>query len=145
MESRNTRTLADIANHMDKIIYRQLSYKVQGVLFNIQKQLGGNYREKYYHRAIEKLFLHEKISFKRELPVNISITEGKIGHHFLDFLIEDKIILEIKQGRKPSYSDVRQVLMYLKSTGKKLGIIAAFHSSEVTVKRIVNPEVNAVE
>lgn len=129
MESRNPRTIANIANPVDKIIYRQLSYRIQGILFSIQKQLGGNYQEKYYQRAIEKLLRQEKIPFQRELPVIISIAGDKIGHHFLDFLIDEKIVLEIKQGRKPTYSDIRQILMYLKTTGKKLGIIAAFSFS----------------
>lgn len=130
---------------MGDIIYRELSYKVQGVVYEVQKELGGNYQEKYYQRAIEQLFKRHSIGFRRELPVDILINGEKIGRHFLDFLIEDRIILETKQGRKPTLADVKQVLMYLKSTGKKLGIIASFHAGGVTIKRVVNPEVKVVE
>lgn len=61
-----------------------------------------------------------------------------IGHQFLDFLIEDKIILEIKKGDRFSKSNIEQVLAYLKTTKLKLGIIANFGSRELKFKRIIN-------
>lgn len=125
----------------DKIIYKELSYKIIGVLFDTFKSLGSNYQEKYCQRAVEKFLIKHKISYKREFPVEIIIENENIGRHFLDFLIDNIIVLEIKKGNKFNMSDIKQVLMYLKTTGLKLGIVAYFGSEGVKYKRIINAEV----
>lgn len=123
---------------MSEILYKELSYEVVGALFDSFKNLGSNYQEKYCQRAVEKFLLKRGVPFKREVPVDIILDDEKIGHHFLDFLIDDSIVLEIKKGNRPSMSDIKQVLMYLKTTGLKLGILAYFGSNGVTYKRLIN-------
>ena len=61
-----------------------------------------------------------------------------MGNYFLDFLIEDKIILEIKKREYFSKQDINQLFEYLQTTGLKLGIIAHFTRIGVKFKRIVN-------
>lgn len=123
---------------MSKILYKELSYQIVGALFDAFKNLGSNYQEKYLQRAVEKFLIKRAVPFKREIPINIILEEEKIGHHFLDFLIDDSIVLEIKKGNRPSMSDIKQVLMYLKTTGLKLGILAYFGSNGITYKRLIN-------
>ena len=124
----------------NKILYKELSYEVVGALFDTFKTLGSNYQEKYCQRAVEKFLIKRKITFKREFPVEIVVEDERIGRHFLDFLIDDSIVLEIKKGNKQNMSDIKQVLMYLKTTGLKLGILAYFGSNGVTYKRIINSD-----
>lgn len=102
--------------------------------------LGSNYQEKYCQRAVEKFLIKRGVPFKREVPVNIIIDDVKIGHHFLDFMIDNSVIVEIKKGNRPNMSDIKQVLMYLKTTGLKLGILAYFGSNGVKCKRIINSQ-----
>lgn len=123
---------------MTVILHKELSYEVMGALFDAFKSLGSNYQEKYCQRAVEKFLIKRKVSFKREVPVEISLNGESIGRHFLDFLIDDLVILEIKKGNRPNMSDIKQVLMYLKTTGLKLGILAYFGSDGIVYKRIIN-------
>lgn len=125
-----------------KIIHKKLSYKVNGVLFDVIKQLGSSYHEKYYQRAIEARLKQLEIPYKREKKVDIKIGNNKIGHHFIDFVVDGKIVLEIKRGFKPRLADIKQVLMYLKSSNLKLGILAYFGSSGVIIKRVINSSYN---
>lgn len=127
---------------MSKILYKDLSYQAIGAAFDAFKSLGSNYQEKYCQRAIEKFLIRREIPFQREVPVKISIEEEQIGRHFLDFLIDGKIILEIKKGNRPNMSDIKQVLMYLKTTGLKLGILVYFGSNGVKYKRIINSRIS---
>lgn len=123
---------------MTDILYKELSYVIVGALFDTFKTLGANYQEKYCQKAVEKFLIKRKIPFKREVPVEIIIESERIGRHFLDFLIDNEVILEIKKGNRPNMSDIKQVLMYLKTTGLKLGILAYFGSNGVVCKRIIN-------
>ena len=125
---------------MADILYKDLSYKVVGALFDTFKTLGSNYQEKYCQRVVGKFLTKRRVPFKREFPVEIVVEDENIGRHFLDFLIDDAIILEIKKGNKQNMSDIKQVLMYLKTTGLKLGILAYFGSDGVTYKRIINSD-----
>lgn len=61
----------------------------------------------------------------------------KLGRYFLDFLIENKIILEIKVSPKFYKRDIKQVLGYLNKTRLELGILVSFNRFEVQFKRIL--------
>lgn len=99
----------------NKVIYPELSYKIMGVLFKVQNELGNKYQEKYYQRAIELEFKKQKIIFQREICVDLSYCGERIGKYFLDFLVEDKIILEIKAIDKFGIVDFKQISAYLQS------------------------------
>jgi len=70
---------------MDKVIYKDLSYKIVGIVFDVYNDLGYGYQEKYYQRAIEKYLLINKTKFKTQVPYNIAVHGEVIGRYFLDF------------------------------------------------------------
>jgi GxxExxY protein len=122
----------------DDIIYPDLSYRIIGILFEIWNEIGYGYREKYYQKALANAFKRLDVEFKEQLPYKIKCRGEDIGICFLDFLIENKMILELKRGEYFSKSNINQVYAYLKTTGLKLGIIANFTSKGLRFKRIVN-------
>lgn len=124
---------------MVKIVEKELSYKLVGLLFDIHNKLGGEYHEKYYTRAVEEKLKEANLKYKRELPVDLRIDGKKIGKYILDFLVEDKIILEIKAKPEVLPADVRQVLAYLQSVNLELGITVNFRGPKLIYKRILNP------
>ncbi len=123
-----------------KIIYPELSYKLIGILYKIHTELGSRYQEKYYQRATEIELKKEKIKFKKEIPVNLKYCNRVIGKYFLDFLIENKIILELKTVSSFHYDDFKQVSAYLKATNLRLGILVNFRSSKLIFKRVLNSD-----
>ena len=122
----------------DKIVHKDLSYKIVGVLYEVYNKLGYGYQEKYYQRAIEQEFSLLDINFSRQLPYSIKFKGEIIGRYFLDFLVEDKIVLEIKKGNHYSRRNIEQVLGYLKATNKQLAILANFTANGVKCLRILN-------
>ena len=123
---------------MNKIIYPELSYKIVGILYKVHGELGNRYQEKYYQRAVEIAFKKEKLSYQKEIAVNLEYDSENIGKYFLDFLICDKIVLELKTVNRFRREDIRQVLAYLKAAKKKLGILANFKKDSLEYKRILN-------
>lgn len=126
---------------MAELIYPELSYKIVGLLFRVHNKLGGRYQEKYYQRAVEVALKEERIAFKKEIAVDLSFNGAKIGKYILDFLIEGKIILELKATPRLTREDFRQVSSYLKAEKLKLGILANFRGEKLFYRRILNPEV----
>lgn len=121
-----------------KVIYPELSYQIIGILFEVHKRLGNRYQEKYYQRAVKATLKKLGLKFREQLPVNIVFDGKVIGKYFLDFLIEDKIILELKTVPILKQQDYKQVKAYLKASGLKLGIIANFSSKSLEFKRVLN-------
>jgi len=120
------------------LIYPELSYQIIGILFEVYNQLGSGYHEKYYQKAVALQLKENKVSFKEQVYTPLIFKEEIIGKNFLDFLIEDKIILEIKKGDRFSKKHIEQILNYLKTTNLKLGILANFGLKDLKFKRIVN-------
>ena len=122
----------------DKVVYRDLCYKLMGVIFEVFNDLGYGYQEKYYQKALETALKKVNINFKSQSPFKIQYKNEIIGRCFVDFIIEDKIVLEIKKGNYYSKKNFEQVNAYLKVTGFKLAILANFTQDGIKFKRLLN-------
>ncbi|KKP80343.1 MAG: hypothetical protein A2271_04685 [Candidatus Moranbacteria bacterium RIFOXYA12_FULL_35_19] len=122
----------------DKVIYKELSYEVMGSIFEVFKELGYGFKERYYEDAIAKEFENRKIKFKRQIPYKLRYKGEIVGSFRFDFLVENKIIVELKRGDYFSKNNMTQVLQYLKAANLKLGILINITSGGVKFKRILN-------
>jgi GxxExxY protein len=120
------------------LIYPELSYKLVGLMFTVHNEIGGGLKEKTYEKALKVIFEKERIRFKEHVNMPITINEEKVGNRFLDFLVEDKVIIELKAGEVFKSEYIRQVSEYLKATGLKLGLLVNFGRDKVAIKRVVN-------
>lgn len=125
-------------NRNVKIVQKELSYKIVGILFSVHNQLGNRYQEKYYQRAVEQALKESGLKFKKELAVDLRFNNKKIGKYLLDFLIEDAIILEIKTIPFFRPKDFKQVLAYLVANNIELGVLANFRTEKLTYRRVLN-------
>jgi len=123
---------------MDKVIYKELSYKIVGAAFEVFKELGYGFKERYYEDAIAKEFERKDIKYKRQIPYKLMYKGEVIGMYRFDFLVEDKIVVELKQGDYYSKSNITQVVQYLKTSKLKLAIIINITSNGAKFKRILN-------
>ncbi|OHA21471.1 MAG: hypothetical protein A2849_03365 [Candidatus Taylorbacteria bacterium RIFCSPHIGHO2_01_FULL_51_15] len=122
---------------MADLVEKELSYQVNGVLFDVYNELGGGYPEKYYQRAIALALAKKKITFQEQLMIPLAYEGASIGRFFLDFLIDGRLILEIKSAPKLYPRDQKQILSYLQRHHIQIGILANFHRQELQIKRIL--------
>ena len=122
---------------MADLVYPELSYRIMGVLFKVYNQLGGGYQEKYYQQAIKRELFMNQIPFLEQVRTDFNYNGKIIGRYYLDFIIDHKIVLEIKTTPSFSTKDIMQVLNYLKQTGLQLGILASLNRNNIFYKRIL--------
>lgn len=122
----------------NKLIYKELSYDVIGAIFEVYNELGYGFKERYYEDAIAVEFDKRKIKHKRQIPYKVKYKEEIIGNYRFDFLVEEKIIIELKTGDFYSKQNMTQVLQYLKASDLKLAILINFTQHGVKSKRVLN-------
>jgi len=120
-----------------KVFEPELSYKIVGIAYKVFKELGFGYQEKYYQRAYELELSKDEIRYNKENLAVLEYSGENIGNYRLDFLIEGKIIVEIKVGERIYRRDFNQVKAYLKKTDLKLGIIILFSPKGVKFERVL--------
>lgn len=122
---------------MSKIIYQEESYQIMGVLFDIQNNLGGGFSEIVYKDALEYEFSIQNIPFEREKEYSVKYKDTILKHKFYsDFVVYDKIIIEIKSCDSINESHIAQCINYLKVSGNKLAILVNFTKDNLEYKRI---------
>lgn len=109
-----------------------------GNCFEVFNRLGYGHKEVVYQKALVKEFSANNILFKEQLRCKLKYRDKDVGIYVFDFLVFNKIILEIKQRSFISGKDINQLYKYLKSANLKLGIIITFTGDGVRYKRIVN-------
>lgn len=123
---------------MEELIYSEDSYYILGVCYSIQNKLGSNLKEKPYGDAMEAMFRTDKKEYVREYEILVPFGDIKISGGKVDFLYEQKILIDIKSKKYITKEDYRQMIRYLEASGCVLGLVVNFRGSKVTCKRVVN-------
>lgn len=119
------------------LLYPDLSYKVVGAIYEVWKKLGPAFKESIYQKALEEELRAKNISFVSQKQIPIYYNQKKIGVYIPDFLIDDKILLEIKHVPRLTFREKKQVWYYLKGTEYKLLILVNFGGEKLEILRRV--------
>jgi len=130
--------LKSIIMSLEKVIYAQESYKLTGIFFKVHNELGCYCKESQYSNALEKLFVENSIPYKKELCIKSDSELIKDNSNRIDFLVYDKIVIEIKAIKFAGREEYNQVQRYLKAMNLKLGLLINFHQRYLKPKRIIN-------
>jgi GxxExxY protein len=120
------------------LIYKDLSYKIGGLLFKVHNNLGKYTSEKEYADYFENLLKERGVKYERERRINYSIDEKIVCRNICDFIIENKIVVETKAVRFLNKDCYYQVKRYLAGAKFKLGILVNFRDDYLKLKRIIN-------
>ena len=120
---------------VDVLLYRDLSYKVRGCFYDVYNDLGPAHKEQVYHESLKVAFEQNNIAFnsKKRLPV---LFRGiKVGIYEPDFVIDEKIIIEIKSVLNMPKVFENQLYYYLRGTTYKVGYLVNFGNEHLDIRR----------
>ncbi|PIS17377.1 MAG: hypothetical protein COT59_00980 [Candidatus Nealsonbacteria bacterium CG09_land_8_20_14_0_10_42_14] len=127
-----------IIRKRDKVLHPDLSYFVNGLCFKVHNDLGPFLSEAQYGDALENLLKANNLSYTRESALPVSFEGEENRRNITDFIIDSKIILEIKAKNMITKDDYYQLKRYLISAKKELGILINFRRKTLQPKRILN-------
>lgn len=130
------------ANDADtRIIERERSYLLNGLLFRVHNELGRFCVELQYADALEQLLGQNAIRYEREKILPISFEGERPGRNRVDFLVDDRIVVELKAKTLLERQDFTQVLRYLEAMRCRLGILVNFREKALKPRRVLNARV----
>jgi len=124
-------------NNQKAYIYKNLTYKIIGCCYEVHRQLGSIHKEIIYHKALAAEFKNHNISFTSEKSIDVYYKGKKIGLYKPDFIIDEKIILEIKVAPMIVKSMQDQIYYYVKGSKYSLALLINFGTQRVGIKRFI--------
>ena len=124
---------------MELLKHHDITGKIIGCCFEVHKFLGNGFQEKIYQRALAVELEKVQLSFSRELEVNIYYKdlENPIGKRRVDFMVENKVLIEIKALSSIQDNHIAQILNYLKAYKIEVGLLVNFGSKSMEFKRYI--------
>lgn len=127
-----------IKESIEKIIFKEESYQIIGKCMEVHNNLGAGFLEIVYKDALELEFQRANIPYQREKIYEVNYKGIILPHKFYaDFVVFNKIILEVKGISGICEEFVAQALNYLKVSNNQLALIVNFGELKLNYKRIV--------
>lgn len=122
---------------MTEVVYKELSYAVVGAAMEVHRILGPGFLEAVYQAALAHELTLRGIRFEQFKRLPVTYKGVSVGDYEADFVVEDKIILEIKAVSTWHPKHEAQAINYLTATGLHLAILLNFGADSLQHKRIV--------
>jgi len=123
---------------MNDLYCKEEVYNIISFCFEVHKILGRGFLEIVYKDALIKEFNLRNIPFSREKKMRIEYKGEFLDHYYIaDFIVYDKIVLEIKSQQSAIEDHYKQVINYLAVSKLKLGLIVNFGENSLKFKRVV--------
>jgi len=124
---------------MPDLKFKDITEKIIGASFEVHKFLSNGFQELIYQRALAWELSQAGLAFAREIEQNIYYKELQepIGTRRADFIVEAKVLVEIKAITELQDVHLAQILNYLKAYRLEVGLLINFGSKSLTFKRLV--------
>lgn len=144
MNTNPTLMVANSTRHKEDLLYKDLSYKLVGCFYEVYNTLGPAHKEQIYHKALCLEFRSKGISFDDKKRLKIKYKDVDIGIYEPDFIIEDKIIVEIKSMLQILKVIENQLYYYLRGTNYKLGYLVNFGAEKLDIRRRIYEKARSI-
>lgn len=125
----------------EQVFYEDLTYKIIGEAIKIHNELGPIHKEVIYQKALEKSLKDIGLTVEREVDLPVKFRDVKVGTYRPDFVVDHKILIELKAlDFLPQKAEV-QLSYYLKATGFKIGLLLNFGSPRLQIKRRIYDQI----
>ena len=116
----------------------QITGEVIGACMRVHSELGNGFQEKIYQKCVEIEFQNLAMPFERELVMPLYYKKQKVGSRRVDFLVADKVLLELKAVTEITTTHHSQILNYLQAYQLQIGLLINFGEESLKFKRFIN-------
>ena len=117
----------------------EITYKVIGAAMAVHRGLGPGYEEKVYQKALEAQLTQDGVEHEPQTKILVHENGVVLGFYRIDFIVAQKVIVEIKSLQAFSNDHLGQVVTYLAATNLSVGLLINFSLRSLNFKRILPP------
>jgi GxxExxY protein len=123
---------------MTELLFKEEVYKIIGCAIEVHKELGPGFLEAIYHEAMEIEMNKNNISYISQPKINVFYKGEQLKKYYEpDFLVDDKIVIEIKSEKKLTDIDKAQIFNSIKCCKMRLGLLINIGEISLKWKRFV--------
>ncbi|MCU0503156.1 MAG: GxxExxY protein [Anaerolineae bacterium] len=122
---------------MMELLYQELTFAIIGAAMEVHKILGSGYLEAVYQAALAHELTLRGIRFEQLKRLPVAYKGVLVGDYEADFVVEGKIILELKAISALNANHEAQALNHLAATGLRLALLLNFGARSLQHKRLV--------
>ncbi|OGY96752.1 MAG: elongation factor 4 [Candidatus Liptonbacteria bacterium GWB1_49_6] len=137
MHWRPSRGLARIDADSRGLLHEDLTYKIRGALFTVYNALGPGHKEGVYQNALALEFEKINLSFEREKRIDVMYDAQKVGLYQPDFVIDGKVVVELKVLPFLGDPPKKQTQHYLRGSNYRLALLVNFGGKNLEIERII--------
>ena len=115
----------------------ELTYQINGAIFEINRELGAGFLEKVYENALLIELRFRGLKAENQVPIDVKYRGTVVGEYYADIVVENQVIVEIKAAESLQKAHEAQLLNYLKATGFKIGLLVNFTFPKAQIKRFI--------
>jgi len=122
---------------MTELLYKELTFAVIGAALEVHRILGPGFLEAVYQAALERELTLRGIPFENQVKLPVSYKDILIGEYAADFIIDGKLIVEIKAVSNFNSQHQAQAMHYLTATGCRLALLLNFGTGSLQHHRVI--------
>ena len=127
-------------DQVDVHLHEELTHRVIGACMAVHAALGPGHAEEVYHKALELEFEHQRIGFETQQIIPIEYRGAQVGLRFPDFVVEEKVLVEIKALPALTRLHEAQLIGYFAATEYEVGLLVNFGQTSLQWKRMFPPK-----
>ena len=116
--------------------HEDITYRIIGACMAVHRRLGPGHKEAVYQRALEADFAKADLSFEAQKNLEVYDEERLVGYYIPDFIVEGKVIVEIKAFATLHQKYRGQIITYLNHTGLPVGLLVNFGERSLRPHRV---------
>jgi GxxExxY protein len=115
----------------------EITYKINGAVYEVFRVLGHGFLEKVYENALMVELQNCGLKAQNQFPIKVNYKGTEVGDYFADILVDDRVLVELKAVESLQKIHEAQLLNYLKATDYKIGLLVNFYHPKAQIKRFI--------
>jgi GxxExxY protein len=126
-----------LGEQMTELLYKELTFAVIGAAMEVHRILGPGFLEAVYQVPLERELTLRGIPFEKQVKLPVTYKDILVGEYIADFIIDGKLIVEIKAVSNFNSQHQAQAIHYLAATGLRLALLLNFGTGSLEHRRVI--------
>jgi GxxExxY protein len=122
---------------MTELLYKKLTFSVIGAAMEVHRHLGSGFLEAVYQKALAHELRERNIPFEEQVHLPVTYKDELVGDYIADFVVDGKLIVEIKAVSRLNSAHQAQAMHYLAATGLRLALLLNFGATSLEHRRVI--------